>query len=214
MLQFTNNSVKGYKNMNISYTLLSKTEKPNGLAIVFPGAGYTVQSPLLHYSTGIFLNKSFDVLHVNYPYNDPFYDPFTLEEFHTAVKLDSKAVVDEVLAAKSYENFYLIGKSIGTIALGSELKRDTFKNAKTIWLTPLFTVDDVFEAMLSSTSKGLCFIGDNDRVYIKERFDQILNNPNMVSKLIPNVNHILEYEDNVFGSLEVLKYVITEIDQF
>jgi hypothetical protein len=214
MLHFKSNSVKGYKNMDIPYTILSKTDAPKGLAIIFPGAGYTVQSPLLHYSTGALLAKSFDVLHVDFPYNNTFYDDFTAEKFNEAVLFDSKAVVDNVLAENIYDEFYLIGKSIGTIALSSELKRSVFQSAKVVWLTPLLQKDEVFNAMVTSKNKGLCVIGDKDLCYVVERFNQILQNPDMTSKLIPNVNHILEYDDDVFGSIDILRYVITEIDQF
>jgi hypothetical protein len=55
---------------------------------------------------------------------------------------------------------------------------------------------------------------DKDGFYNSERYKQIRQNPNMISKLIPNINHILEYDDNVLGSIDILKNVIAEIEQF
>ena len=212
MLRVNAGNVKGYEKMDIPYTILSKTDKPKGLAIIFPGAGYTVQAPLLHYSTDVFLNKSYDVLHVNYHYNDKFYANLTLDELMEAVKFDSKAVVDNVLASRSYKSFYLIGKSLGTIALSSESKREDFQNARVVWLTALLSDHFVFNAMVNSTNKGLCLIGEDDHFYIVERFNQLLNNSKITSKLIPNVNHSLEYDDNVLESITVLKNVIADIE--
>lgn len=66
--------------LEIPFTLLITKEDSKDIAILLPGAGYTGQAPLLHYSTGVFLHKSFDVLQVNYFYNDKAYNDFTLEE--------------------------------------------------------------------------------------------------------------------------------------
>ncbi|MEX3625403.1 alpha/beta hydrolase [Viridibacillus arvi] len=203
----------GYKEIEIPFTLLSNNEDSNNLAILLPGAGYTVQAPLLYYSTGVFLNKSFDVLQVNYSYNDKSYDNFSMDEIGEAIKHDVHVVIDKVLDDKSYEYFYLIGKSLGTIAMASELKRDAFKDAKAVWLTPLLQRDDVFETMLKSINRGLCFIGDNDRHYNEERFEQLVNNTNIVSRLFPNVNHSLQNERDPVNSIDVLKTVVKEINE-
>lgn len=214
MFKVNKDSVLGYSEIEIPFTILSTKEDSRNIAILLPGAGYTVQAPLLHYSTGVFLHKSFDVLHVNYSYNDKAYDDFSIEEISKAIKYDVKTVIDKVLDDKSYENMYLVGKSLGTIAITSELKREAFKDAKVVWLTPLLQRDDVFETMMKSTNKGLCFIGDSDQHYIAERYEQLLNNTNIVSKLFPNVNHSLQYESNPVNSIDVLKSVIKEIDEF
>ena len=60
----------------------------------------------------------------------------------------------------SYENSFIMGKSLGTIAMNSVLNRMEFMEAKAIWLTPLIQLDEVFSAMAASNHKGLCFIGD------------------------------------------------------
>ena len=108
MFHVENKTVKGYKEIDIPYTMLSKVESSKNLAIILPGAGYTSQAPLLHYSTGVFLNKSFDILQVNYQYNNKVYDDFSMDEISDAIKLDVKTVLDDVLSNKAYENFYLI----------------------------------------------------------------------------------------------------------
>ena len=214
MLNVKAQSVKGYKGLDIPFTILSRSEDSNNLAIILPGVGYTTQAPLLHDSTGVFLNKSFDVLQVNYQYNKKIYDDFTMEEISEAIKFDVKTVLDDVLTSKTYENYYLIGKSLGTIAMSYELKRECFKNAKAIWLTPLIQREDVLSAMIKGENKSLCIIGDKDPYYIEERYSKVIENPNITSKLIPNVNHSLEYDEDAVESIDVLKSVIAEIEQF
>jgi hypothetical protein len=52
MLNVKTNKVQGYKEIDIPFTILSKKEDSKNIAILLPGAGYTVQAPLLHYSAG------------------------------------------------------------------------------------------------------------------------------------------------------------------
>lgn len=214
MFKVNNDSVLGYGEIEIPFTLLSTKEDSRNIAILLPGAGYTVQAPLLHYTTGVFLHKSYDVLHVNYSYNDKAYNDFSIDEISQAIKHDVKTVIDKVLDDKSYENVYLIGKSLGTIAMTSELKREVFQDAKAVWLTPLIKRDDVFETMLKGNNRGLCFMGDSDQHYIVERYEQLVNNPKIISRLFPNVNHSLQYESHPVDSIDVLKSVVKEIDEF
>ncbi|WP_232696745.1 alpha/beta hydrolase [Brevibacillus daliensis] len=207
-------SSKGYNNIDVPYTLLSKTEDAKNLVILLPGTGYTVQSPLLHYSTGIYLNKSFDVLHVNYQYNTEAYQNCSIEDVSEAIRFDVKTVIDKVISETNYEHFHLLAKSFGTVALSSELQRDIFTNAKAIWLTPLLHRDDVFDAMVQSHHDGLCMIGDNDPYYLEDRYNQLANKSNMTTRLIPQANHSLEYDDSAIASIDILKNVLEDIEAF
>ncbi len=214
MLQVKHNQVSGYKEKIIHYSTLSKIEDSKSLVIMFPGVGYTVQGPLFHFATGIYLNKGMDILHLEYSYGDNSYYDFTDDQLSEAVIYDSGAVIDRVLEEKDYENFYLIGKSFGTIAMSNEIRKARFKKAKAVWLTPLLKREDVFTAMKESSGQGLCFIGDHDPHYVENRYKQLKQNPNMIMKLYPKVNHSMEYEEDILKSIDVVKDVIRDIDQF
>ncbi|WP_102027832.1 alpha/beta hydrolase [Salirhabdus sp. Marseille-P4669] len=214
MLSVQTGSVKGYKDRDISFSVLSNSDEADGLVIFFPGAGYTVQSPIFHYGTGLFLSHSYDVLQVNYSYKDPFYDSFSNEELNEAIHFDSKAVVEKYVAEKSYDQYILLGKSIGTIPLTSITNMNSFERAKVIWLTPLLTEEEVYNGMIHTKNQSLCIIGDKDRFYDDGRYKEVLSNPNMTSKLIPNVNHSLERDFHIFDSITVLKEVMKEMEQF
>lgn len=207
-------SVVGYKEMQVPFTLISEVKDSKNLVVFLPGAAYTVQSPAFHYSQEIFFQKGFNVLQVNYRYNDKAYDDFTIEELSEAIRYDVKTVLDEVLKDSSYENFYFVAKSLGTIAMSSLVEWNIFKEAQIIWLTPLLQRDDVFDAMVNSENRGLCIIGDNDRCYIKERFEQLNDKSTIVAKLLPNANHSLEYNHNIIESIDVLKDVMNDIQEF
>lgn len=213
-MKFINSNVNGYKGMKIPYTLYGKTDHSQDLLILLPGSGYTVNSPVFHYSSGIFFNQSIDILEVNYPYKNDFYNDFSSDELYAAVKFDSRKVIDTVLENNSYNNFHFIGKSLGTIALSSLLSRDVFQEAKVVWLTPLLNRNDVFEAMVKNKNKGLCFIGDNDRFYSEELFLKLNSNEHIKFKLLNGVNHSLDNDDDPIKSIDVLKTIIIDIDRF
>lgn len=184
-MKLTKENIEGFKRNKIDYLLIRQEETAAGLAIVLPGAGYTAQAPLLHFTTDIYLQKGFDVVNVNYRYNDPFYDSFSMEELSDAIRFDVAAVIDRVTAGASYEEFCVIGKSLGTIAMASELKRPLFADAKAVWLTPLIKRRDVFDAMLSLPNRALGFIGDEDPVYDAALFEQLEANPQLDLRLVP-----------------------------
>ncbi|WP_191557043.1 alpha/beta hydrolase [Metabacillus idriensis] len=213
-MKIKTDSVTGFKDAIISYTILSNNSESKSLAIMFPGLGYTAQGPLFHYATGVYINKNVDVLHINYQYNSAFYESFSNEELDEALKRDVRNVIDTVLSSHTYSNFYLIGKSLGTIALASELGRTAFFDAKVIWLTPLLNREDVFGSMVKRKKRGLCIIGDKDPYYKKERFQELKKNPAIDSLLIPEANHSLEVEGDPAGSIDILKEVMTKIEAF
>ncbi|WP_064093035.1 hypothetical protein [Rossellomorea aquimaris] len=207
-------SIRGYRDNEVSYNLLSLKENAEGIVIMLPGMGYTVQAPLLHYSTGLFLHKGFEVLHVNYQYNSKKYRDFSIEELDEALISDSRSIIEKVLSEKSYSKIYFVAKSVGTIALSSELKRNYFNEAKAIWLTPLIKEDGVLQAMINSTQQGLCIIGSIDRHYDEERFSMLKLNPYLDLHLINGVNHSLEFDFNVVDSIGVQQEIIKVIEQF
>lgn len=214
MVKIERGNVRGYKEMDVPFQLIKAAEKTKSLAILLPGAGYTTSAPLFHFSTEVLLNRSFDVLEVNYRYKEAAYDEFSMEELSITIKQDVKTVLDYVLADSPYEEFYIIGKSLGTIAMSTELKRTVFKRAKAIWLTPLLQREDVYFAMAKSHHTGLSIIGDKDHFYDEELYAQLENNPNITFKVIAGVDHSFEFEGDALKSIDALKEAITEIQNF
>jgi hypothetical protein len=79
---------------NIPFRLLEQKEETNNLAIVLPGAGYTTQAPLLHFTTGLFYNKGFDVLHINNTFSREELSDLNGKDFARDIQLtiDAKVV--------------------------------------------------------------------------------------------------------------------------
>ncbi|MGM7680991.1 alpha/beta hydrolase [Cytobacillus sp. Hm23] len=205
----TNNKNIGSK--NIPFRLIEQKEEANSLAIVLPGAGYSTQSPLLHYTTGLFYNKGFDVLHINYSFNRQEMSALNERDFARGVQL----TIDNAIKDKSYSKYYVVAKSIGTKALSYLLDNTMLKDAKVVWLTPLIQNDYVFNAMVNSENKGLCIFGEKDSsCFIVERFDELKNNQNLILKVVDGGNHSLELDKDPIKSIDILKSVICDINEF
>jgi hypothetical protein len=194
----------------ISYRLIEQEGESNTLAIMLPGAGYTNQAPLLHFTTGVFYNKGYDILHVNYKYSSQELSALSEENFAANVK----RIINTVLTDKRYVYFYLVGKSIGTIALTYTLDQAFFSNAKVVWLTPLLQRDDVFNAMLTSTNKGLCIIGDHDKCFIEDRINKLKTKSELKVKVVAGGDHSLELTKQPLESITILKEIISDISDF
>ncbi|MBX9975949.1 alpha/beta family hydrolase [Cytobacillus firmus] len=195
---------------SIPFRLIEQKEEANSLVIVLPGAGYTTKAPLLHFTTGLFYTKGFDVLHINYT--------FSREEMSVLSEVDFtrdvQHAIDNAIKNKKYRNYYVVAKSIGTIALSHLLNNAMYKGAKAVWLTPLLQRDDVFNALVNSDHKGLCMIGDRDSCFIEERFEKLKKNQNLILKVIDGGNHSLELDEEPIKSIEILKGVISNINEF
>lgn len=206
--------IKGYGEIDVPYTLLSKGVKAEGIAILLPGIGYTVQAPLLHYSTGIYLEKGYDVLHVNYQYTGADYENFSVEEVDDALKHDVNKIIGQVLQKHAYPHIHIVAKSFGTLALGNEAVRESLQDAKFIWLTPLLKEDEIFQAMLDCKQEGLCIIGDEDRHYDEGRFNELKRNQRLEVHLVKGVNHSLEHGFKVLDSISTHKEIMSIIKAF
>lgn len=195
----------------IDYTLLK--QESSKLAIILPGMGYTVQAPLLYYSTGLMFNKRYDVLHINYQYDSSFSKLGTNEQF-LKIHEDVNEVINLVLAGNPYKDFTIIAKSIGTLALAALVNQERFFKAQTVWLTPLITRDVVYQALQLAAQQSLVIFGDEDPVYDEERFNVLKEITNITAKVITGLNHGLEIENDIYHSIEVIKQVTKEIDHF
>lgn len=217
MFQVTNETLSGYQGSEIPYTLIQQQGGSDTLVIILPGMGYTVQKPLLHYSTHLFLIKKCDVLLIKYDYQEvPAFKESTAEEKEEWLCTDVRTVIDRVTGEHTYANYVLLGKSVGTRAMIAELtERELFCGAQAIWLTPLLTrTDGYFEKLLNCRQRGLCVIGDSDQHYHAERFDRLAEQPHLHTMLVPETDHSLDVPHDPLRSIEVLAEVIREIERF
>ena len=207
-MKIISNTVKA--SIEIPFTFFQQEKKADTLAIIFPGAGYTAQAPLLHYTAGSFFTRGIDVLQVNYKYPKEVFQSLSDETF-TA---DVQTVVNSILSEHHYDHYYIAAKSIGTIALTGLLKNPLFDSAKLIWFTPLISEDFVYQALMEAGNKGQVYIGTEDPCYSPERFDVLSKKENLECHLINGVNHALEKSDDILQSIDILKEIMEKVSAF
>ena len=208
------NSITGFNGLEVPYRFIKHEKPSNQLAIFLPGEGYTNSRPLFHFTEDVFMNHATDLLEIDYQYKEKIYDDFSMEEICEAVQYDVTKVLESVLAETSYDQYYFVAKSLGTIGLSAIINKPEFEHAKIIWLTPLLIRDEVLEAMVHSQHSSLSFLGTNDRNYEVPRYERMIENPNIISSLIPQLNHGMQYEGDTLGSIDILKKVIEDIERF
>lgn len=122
--------------------------------------------------------------------------------------------IDDAIKDKKYINYYVVAKSIVTKVLRYLLDNTMLKDAKVVWLNPILQNDGVFNTIVNSNNRGLCIFGEKDSVcFIGERFGKLKNNQNLILKVVDSGNHNLEINKEPIKSIELLKSVISDINE-
>lgn len=201
-----------FEKFNIPVTLYQH-ENSNGLLVVFPGGGYPSFGPALYYPTNLYLNKSYDVLSLDYDFKRFNY------EGDRAVFLKAMGVFifQKINADFTQSKIHLIAKSIGTniIAESYYLIDENLKDRiqKIVLLTPAWNQSIVMEKLLPLGNKSFHVIGTADKLYNKD-FENVLSGKNIDFLTISNADHGLDIEGNVEQSLIELKKLVSAIQNF
>lgn len=206
--------VSGYKNQKVPNMYLDFGS--DQLAIFLPGIGYTNDSPVLHYTGSYFMQKEFNILRVDYRYtdSDEFLNSTKDEQEHWLIE-DVKPVVERILSEQNFKRIILIGKSMGTIALGEILCSITkLKDAEVIWLTPLLVHNELVDQILKINNRSLLIMGTEDHAYNVDQLEKILEKKNVESFIIEGLNHSFEIENNIIESINKSKEILLKIMSF
>ena len=206
--------VTGYKNQTVPNMYIDFGS--DQLAIFLPGIGYTNDSPILHYTGSYLLQKEINILRVDYRYSDSdeFLNSTKGEQAHWIIE-DVKPAVEAVLSEKDFKKIILIGKSMGTIALGEILSSITkLKDAEVIWLTPLINHDELVAQILKINNRSLLIMGTEDHAYKADQLEKILEKKNVDSLIIEGLNHSLEIENQIIESIHASQKILLKIMSF
>jgi hypothetical protein len=216
MYQFKEGQVVRNEISTIPYTWIHTEQLNKSICIMLPGLGYTTQRPLLHYATSMCFDQNVDILHVNYQFNknEHFLTCSKDEQVYWMYE-DVKAVVEEILKGTTYQQCFLLSKSIGTIPMAIESTHKNFiRNPFGVWLTPLLKEENVYETLLKTEFASLCIIGNQDHHFIEERVTALNNNPQITTLIIPGADHSLEIQGDVSASIDAIKIIMESIQEF
>lgn len=197
---------------DIDYTRLWTGDKSQRVCFMLPGIGYSVDRPLLYYSTQLLLENEFEVVQTNYSYSSGI---TTYEELRQTVINNVKPILLETLQNNSYKEIVILGKSIGTVPIVEEfIHMRELESSKVVLLTPLLDNESSVNNLTKLRQKALVVIGDKDRHFCQDKIAMLKEKtPTAEFVVIKGANHSLEIESaNTFKNIEILRFVLERIE--
>ncbi len=181
------------------------------LAVFFPGIGYTMNRPLLHFSRRLVVELGYEIKPLPYggfPQNVRG-DRSKMEEcYRLALAQAEEMLADVDLAA--YDDVLFVGKSIGTIVAAQLASQSAARERiRLVLYTPL---EDTFSFPLG---EAIAFTGSSDPWVggAASRIPALCEERGIPCTVIPNANHSLETDD-VQGDIKTLCAVMERTGRF
>lgn len=167
------------------------------LVVIFPGAGYGLDCPLLYYADFLFETKGYERVHMKY-LNILSQKGVLIEE---KIKMLREYTWNKVkdIDFDEYQEVIFLSKSIGAIEAGV-LSEKLGISVKHIFLTP------VEDATIYLKSDSVVVIGTEDKAY--ERYKSVCEDNNIKALYIKGADHSLEIYEKPFESIRVLEEVL------
>ena len=210
-MKFSSVEIQGGRGKLLKNTLFSVEDGGKGLALLFPGAGYTCDMPALYYPRNILLSQKYDVLSLEYSFQT------VGEVFNTdlvaEVLLDGEKTLESI-QAREYPEIFLVGKSLGTRVLTHLLnKYEQLNRTKAVYLTPVFSKE--FNAATAGLKQEILMaIGTEDPFYNLDMIQELQSQLDFKLLVLEGADHGLEVKKDCLRSLEIMKAVCEEIQKF
>jgi hypothetical protein len=189
--------VKSSWGHDIYNLFLTQSSKSNSIVILFPGADYSCDKPLLHYARKATLLSGCDVLSLEYGYFKTS-NSFNSEFLENTIKETTEAI--QIGLSNSYKKIYFISKSLGTVVAGEISKSIGYDKINNLFLTPtIHTIPHITKA------KCTVVVGTNDKAFSKEHLDAIKEYSSVDLHIINDAVHSLEVDNDYIRSLEILR---------
>ena len=186
-------------------------DKCKKLAVFFPGIGYTLDKPLMHYSRKLATVLGYEIKLLPYNGFPPKIkgDRAKMEEsFHIALEQSEEMLRDTDL--RLYDDILFIGKSIGTIAAAKiAIDNPAADKIRMVLYTPL---EETFSFTMK---KAIAFTGTKDPWVEKGeyRIADLCQQRGIPCYQIKGGNHSLETED-VDRDIRKLRKIMKKTEKF
>lgn len=172
------------------------------LIVIFPGAGYGLDSPLLYFADFVYETNGFEKIHMNYQ------SIFSNKELSLENKLKKvrEYIFEQVkdVDFASYDEVVFLSKSIGSVEAGILAQRLGIEVIQ-IFITP------IEEAISYCDTNSYVIIGTQDKAY--QIYKEVCDENNIKALYIDDANHSLEVANKPYESIDVLKSVMKFIER-
>lgn len=206
--------VPGYRNQQVPNTFIIQPNPTRHLGIILPGYRYSVEMAPLYYAGRILLDQGADVLRVEYAYYRTDFMEQPESEQDKWISSDVFAACTAGLSYRSYEKITLVGKSLGTIAMGHLLRDSRFQGATCVWETPLLTVEWLCSQIDQVRPRSLFVIGTADQFYKRDLLERLVSVTKGESVVLEGANHALEIPGDIPKSLRALEQIVQALQGF
>ncbi|QBD82405.1 hypothetical protein EPA93_43105 [Ktedonosporobacter rubrisoli] len=206
--------IAGYHGERVPNTFWRQEKEAEHIAVILPGIGYTCQMPLLFYATRVLQDQGADVLWVEYNQRADF-KAQAGAELAQLLNADVGAACQAVLTQRKYRQITIIGKSLGTLAMGALLTTDPrLAQAKAVWLTPLLSRAALCAQIISYGRRSLLVIGTADGHYDPAPLAEIQTATHSELLVIAGANHGMEIAGDVLQSLRAMEQIMQALQTF
>jgi pimeloyl-ACP methyl ester carboxylesterase len=208
--------LKTYNNQPLPNTYFKQKRDTDHLALLLPGRGYTTEMPLFFYPALLLLERGVDVLRldVNYSEREDF-QALEMNEQLRHLFAEVVAAYQAGMARQDYRQVTLVGKSLGTLAMGHLLTSATLPPVvNAIWLTPLLRFDFLREQIKTFAGRSLFVIGTADPHYDAQCLAELQQAATGEVVTIEGADHGMNIAGDVSGSIKALGKIVQAIDAF
>ena len=206
--------VVGYKNQKVPNTFMSQSNPTGHLGIILPGYRHSADMADLHYAGRILREQGADLLRVEYAYYQTDYLSQSESGQNQRISEDVFAVCNACLDFRQYTKITLVGKSLGTKAMGLLLADERFQKAHCVWSTPPITTEWLYSRMEQIHPPSLFIIGTADQYYKPKMLEHLVNVTNGHAVIIEGANHGLEIPESIPKTLTALGQIVQALQEF
>ena len=181
--------------------------KNSGIAVLFPGIGYTCDKPLLYYAGKLAAKKGYQLIPVpygNFPSGVKGNKEKMEQSFYSALG-QAEEILKEI-RWEQYESILFISKSVGTIVSSAYAGKHHLQ-VKNILFTPLA------ETFQFAGKEGIAFHGTSDPWAKTEDIVSGCKGLGLPLFITEDANHSLETGD-VMVDLDNLRNVMAQVDSY
>jgi hypothetical protein len=214
MYSFQKLDIPGYRQEPVPHTFFQQHTESQHAVMVFAGQGINCQHPTLYYPTRELLRRGADVLLVDYCLR-PAFPTFSNEELKACIEADTLAAYHTLFQRRTYQRVTLIGKSLGTLAMGYLLTAvPPMPQVQAIWLTPLLKRPEFRAQIRQAHPRSLFIIGTDDPHYDAVELTELEKVTGGETLTIKGAEHLLEVPDGIIASLHAMEQIMQTIQAF